>query len=306
MFHIHMTYKNSKYNKTVPSVAVLLSAFNGIRWIESQIKTILAQKNVSIKIFISIDISIDKTYELCCLLSKKNKNITLLPYGKRFGGAAKNFYRLIRDVDISKFDYIALSDQDDIWDKNKMYQATRIIEKNNLGGYSSDITAFWANGRKKIEKKSFPQKKYDYYFESAGPGCTYVLKKQPMIEFKKFLIKNWKKVNSIELHDWIIYAFFRSQNFKWIIDNKPLMYYRQHRFNQFGLNSGYKAYFYRLKKIKSKWYFGEVCKITNLLNIISPNKFSLNRNFLIKNFWNLRRRPRDTIILLFLNIFYLF
>lgn len=306
MFHIHMTYKNSKYNKTVPSVAVLLSAFNGIRWIESQIKTILAQKNVSIEIFISIDISIDKTYELCCLLSKKNKNITLLPYGKRFGGAAKNFYRLIRDVDISKFDYIALSDQDDIWDKNKMYQATRIIEKNNLGGYSSDITAFWANGRKKIEKKSFPQKKYDYYFESAGPGCTYVLKKQPMIEFKKFLIKNWKKVNSIELHDWIIYAFFRSQNFKWIIDNKPLMYYRQHRFNQFGLNSGYKAYFYRLKKIKSKWYFGEVCKITNLLNIISPNKFSLNRNFLIKNFWNLRRRPRDTIILLFLNIFYLF
>ena len=306
MFHIDMTYKNSKYNKTVPSVAVLLSAFNGIRWIESQIKTILAQKNVSIEIFISIDISIDKTYELCCLLSKKNKNITLLPYGKRFGGAAKNFYRLIRDVDISKFDYIALSDQDDIWDKNKMYQATRIIEKNNLGGYSSDITAFWANGRKKIEKKSFPQKKYDYYFESAGPGCTYVLKKQPMIEFKKFLIKNWKKVNSIELHDWIIYAFFRSQNFKWIIDNKPLMYYRQHRFNQFGLNSGYKAYFYRLKKIKSKWYFGEVFKITNLLNIISPNKFSLNRNFLIKNFWNLRRRPRDTIILLFLNIFYLF
>jgi|APSaa5957512535_1039671.scaffolds.fasta_scaffold02763_9 rhamnosyltransferase len=301
-----MTYTKPKHNKKVPSIAVLLSAFNGIRWIESQIKTILAQKNVSIEIFISIDISIDKTYELCCLLSKKNKNITLLPYGKRFGGAAKNFYRLIRDVDISKFDYIALSDQDDIWDKNKMYQASRIIEKNNLGGYSSDITAFWANGRKKIEKKSFPQKKYDYYFESAGPGCTYVLKKQQMLEFKKFLIKNWKRVNLIELHDWIIYAFFRSQNFKWIIDNKPLMYYRQHRFNQFGLNSGYKAYFYRLKKIKSKWYFGEVCKITNLLNIISPNKFSLNRNFLIKNFWNLRRRPRDTIILLFLNIFYIF
>ena len=170
-----MTYTKPKHNKKVPSIAVLLSAFNGIRWIESQIKTILAQKNVSIEIFISIDISIDKTYELCCLLSKKNKNITLLPYGKRFGGAAKNFYRLIRDVDISKFDYIALSDQDDIWDKNKMYQASRIIEKNNLGGYSSDITAFWANGRKKIEKKSFPQKKYDYYFESAGPGCTYVL-----------------------------------------------------------------------------------------------------------------------------------
>ena len=301
-----MTYTKPKHNKKVPSIAVLLSAFNGIRWIESQIKTILAQKNVSIEIFISIDISIDKTYELCCLLSKKNKNITLLPYGKRFGGAAKNFYRLIRDVDISKFDYIALSDQDDIWDKNKMYQASRKIEKNNLGGYSSDITAFWANGRKKIEKKSFPQKKYDYYFESAGPGCTYVLKKQQMLEFKKFLIKNWKRVNLIELHDWIIYAFFRSQNFKWIIDNKPLMYYRQHRFNQFGLNSGYKTYFYRLKKIKSKWYFGEVCKITNLLNIISPNKFSLNRNFLIKNFWNLRRRPRDTIILLFLNIFYIF
>ena len=63
-----MTYTKPKHNKKVPSIAVLLSAFNGIRWIESQIKTILAQKNVSIEIFISIDISIDKTYELCCLV----------------------------------------------------------------------------------------------------------------------------------------------------------------------------------------------------------------------------------------------
>ena len=229
-----------------------------------------------------------------------------MPYGKKFGGAAKNFFRLIRDVDLSNFDYIALSDQDDIWESNKIQHAIKTIENNDLDGYSSDVIAFWKNGHEKLEKKSFPQKKYDYFFESAGPGCTYVLKKQPMLEFKKFLIGNWKKVNSIQLHDWIIYAYFRSQNFKWVIDDKPLMYYRQHRYNQFGLNSGLSAYLDRLKKIKSKWYRDETLKIILILNKETQQEISLNGNFLIKNFWHLRRRPRDAIIFLFLNIFQIF
>jgi rhamnosyltransferase len=301
-----MKLKKTRYQKKVPSVVVLLSAFNGITWIKRQIDTILAQKDVSIEIFISIDISIDDTYEWCSEISKKNKNITVLPYGKKFGGAAKNFFRLIRDVDLSNFDYISLSDQDDIWESNKIQHAIKTIENNDLDGYSSDVIAFWKNGREKLEKKSFPQKKYDYFFESAGPGCTYVLKKQPMLEFKKFLIGNWKKVNSIQLHDWIIYAYFRSQNFKWVIDDKPLMYYRQHRYNQFGLNSGLSAYLDRLKKVKSKWYRDEVLKIILILNKETQQEISLNGNFLIKNFWYLRRRPRDAIIFLFLNIFQIF
>ena len=289
-----------------PSIAVLLAAYNGMEWIGEQIASISSQKNTSIEIFISVDLSNDKTYEWCQDLARNNSYIKVLPYGERFGGAAKNFYRLIRDVDFSYFDYIALSDQDDIWDGDKLRHAISVIEKDNLDGYSGNVIAFWSDGQERLDKKNFPQKRFDYFFEAAGPGCTYVFKQQAIQKFKKFLIKNWTKVNLVELHDWMIYAYFRSQGMRWKIDNKPLMRYRQHQHNQVGINYGLKAYLIRFNKIKTKWYRSEVQKIIYLLNGSSEQGISLKRLFLIKNFWYLRRRPRDAIFLLFIIILQIF
>jgi len=291
---------------STPSIAILLSAYNGVEWIEEQIDTILKQQNVKIQLFISVDLSTDNTYDLCKEFEQKKTNITILEYGDRFGGAAKNFFRLIRDVDLLGFDYVALADQDDIWNDGKLDHAIKMIKQDDLDGYSSDVIAFWSNEREKLVKKSFPQKKFDYFFEAAGPGCTYVLKQRSAQKFKKFLIKNWGDVNLVELHDWMIYAYFRSQGMKWKIDDKPLMFYRQHGHNQVGLNSGLKAYLIRFNKIKKKWYRDEVQKIICLLNERSAQDISLKRFFLIKNFWHLRRRPRDVVILLFMIIFKIF
>jgi len=287
-------------------VAVLLASYNGKQWIQEQVDSILDQVDADVEIFISVDLSNDKTYEWCQDLARNNSYIKVLPYGERFGGAAKNFYRLIRDVDFSYFDYIALSDQDDIWDGDKLRHAISVIEKDNLDGYSGNVIAFWSDGQERLDKKNFPQKRFDYFFEAAGPGCTYVFKQQAIQKFKKFLIKNWTKVNLVELHDWMIYAYFRSQGMKWKIDDKPLMFYRQHWHNQVGLNSGLKAYLIRFNKIKKKWYRDEVQKIICLLNERSAQDISLKRFFLIKNFWHLRRRPRDVVILLFMIIFKIF
>jgi len=284
------------------SVAVLLAAFNGIKWIEEQIESILSQKNVSIKIFLSVDVSNDGTYEWCSSLAMVDDRIEVLPYGEKFGGAAKNFFRLIRDVDFSDFNYVALSDQDDVWFENKIECAVKSIKQNNLDGYSSDIIAFWPSGRKKTVKKSFPQRSLDYLFESAGPGCTYVMRQKSIQRFKVFLTDNWSSANLVELHDWMIYAYFRSQGMRWEIDSKSLMYYRQHSNNQLGLNSGLSAYIDRFYKIKSKWYRNEVIKISSLVN----QNFCLENRVLISNFRYLRRRFRDRIILLLIIIFRIF
>ena len=280
-----------------PSIAVLLAAYNGMEWIEEQVSSILSQKSISIEIFISVDLSNDKTHEWCQGLAGKNAHVKVLPYGEKFGGAAKNFFRLIRDVDFSCFDYVALSDQDDIWDSSKLHHAIRTIEQDSLDGYSSDVIAFWSNGREKLVKKSFPQKKFDYFFEAAGPGCTYVLKQQPTQKFKKFLIKNWENINCIESHDWLIYAFFRSRSMSWCIDSEPLMLYRQHESNQVGSNFGFLAYLKRIKMVKSGWYRSEVRKISEIISI-NDDAFNLDIWFLIKNFYQLRRQNRDTFILL--------
>ena len=288
-----------------PSIAVLLAAYNGMDWIEEQVASILSQKNISIEIFISVDLSNDKTYEWCQNLARNNSYIKVLPYGERFGGAAKNFYRLIRDVDFSYFDYIALSDQDDIWDSDKLHHAISVIEKDNLDGYSGNVTAFWSDGKERLVKKSFPQKRFDYFFEAAGPGCTYVLKQKSAQKFKKFLTKNWEVNNCIDSHDWLIYAFFRSRKMSWRIDSISLMLYRQHESNQVGCNFGFLAYLKRIKLIRNGWYRSEVRKISEAVDI-GDDEFNLDVWFLIKNFRQFRRQNRDAFILFLMILFGIF
>ncbi|VAW47566.1 Alpha-L-Rha alpha-1,3-L-rhamnosyltransferase [hydrothermal vent metagenome] len=276
-----------------PNIAVLLAAYNGRQWIEEQVNSILFQKKVRVHLFISVDLSSDGTYEWCKEFENKHSNVTVLEYGELFGGAAKNFFRLIRDVDFSSYDFVAFSDQDDIWLDNKLSHACKMITSKQLDVYSSDVIAVWEDGREKLVKKSYPQKQFDYLFEAGGPGCTYVFRHDVLQLFKCFLINNWSAVNQISLHDWMIYAFYRSQGNTWYIDNQPLMYYRQHASNQVGFNFGLKAYFTRL--MMSKWYRTEVEKIFNLT---APAVISLDRITLIKQFCQLRRRPRDVVALL--------
>src|SRR6218665_2188139 len=207
-------------------VAILLAAYNGEKYIQEQIESILAQENISAHIFISIDQSNDQTLNI--LNSWENSNITVLPYGHRYGNAARNFYRLILDVDFSNFDLIGFADQDDRWKKDKLSRAIDRIEKTNSDAYSSNVTAFWEDGRFKEIIKSQPQKKWDHFFEAAGPGCTYLFPVGSFKKFKEFYKQNQQEISAITHHDWFIYAWYRASGLTWLIDENSSMFYRQH------------------------------------------------------------------------------
>ena len=196
----------------MPKVAVLLAAYNGMAFIQAQLESVLKQKDVLVSVFISVDKSSDNTFEWCNEFSMNDSRVSVLPYGEQFGGAAPNFFRLIRDVDFADFDLVALSDQDDIWLEDKLITAYYSMKKNNVDAYSSNVMAFWDDGQQAIIDKAQAQRKYDYLFEAAGPGCTYVLASLPLQKFKENLLKKKQLVNQITLHDWLIYAFFRANN----------------------------------------------------------------------------------------------
>ena len=295
-------------------IAVLLASYNGVKYIKEQIDSILNQKEVDVTIFISDDLSTDKTIEYLQDIYKDFKNIVYLPSGSKFGGAGKNFFRLIRDVDFSSFDFISFVDQDDIWYEDKLIRAIKMIEDKQIDAYSSNVLAFWEDGKKMIINKSSLQARYDYLFEAAGPGCTYVLKKDLAIFLQNFICDNWEDVNKVELHDWFIYAFARENNYKWHIDEKPSMRYRQHTLNQVGANDGLKAKLKRLKKVFSSWYREEIIKIIKVLRLENKYKFSkyilnksyLNNLLLLKYSFEFRRNKKEKIFLLILFIFGIF
>lgn len=281
--------------ETKPRVVVLLAAYNGMRWIEEQVDSILKQENVDVTLLISVDLSDDETYHWCKTKEKTAANIVVLPYGERFGSAGKNFYRLIKDADFSGVDYVSLSDQDDIWLPEKLFSAMEVLKEKQCDAYSSDVLAFWEDGKKERVIKSQPQRQYDHLFEAAGPGCTYVLTVSSFIRFKQFLENN-EDACQFKLHDWLIYAFYRNSGLIWFISDKPLMLYRQHESNQVGFNKGFRAYKTRLKQVKTKAYRQEVEKLVSLLDL--DNEINLNRYFFISNFRDLRRRIRDACALL--------
>lgn len=295
-------------------IAVLLASYNGVKYIKEQIDSILNQKEVDVTIFISDDLSTDGTIEYLQDIYKDFKNIVYLPSGSKFGGAGKNFFRLIKDVDFSSFDFISFVDQDDIWYEDKLIRAIKTIEDKQLDAYSSNVLAFWEDGKEMIINKSSLQARYDYLFEAAGPGCTYVLKKDLAISLQNFICDNWEDVNKVELHDWFIYAFARENNYKWHIDEKPSMRYRQHTSNQVGANDGLKAKLKRLKKVFSSWYREEIIKIIKVLRLENKYKFSkyilnksyLNNLLLLKYSFEFRRNKKEKIFLLILFIFGIF
>jgi len=283
----------------LPRVAVLLAAYNGEQWIANQLDSIWSQEFVTVDVFISLDLSSDGTLTFLQNLEAKHYNLFLLPYGERFGGAAKNFYRLIKDVDVSAYDYVAFADQDDIWLPGKLYRGIRAMQSSKSTAFSSDVTAFWPSGRKKLIKKSYQQKDFDFIFESAGPGCTYVFAATEFIGFKEFVISNWASVVEIEFHDWLAYAYFRSRDYKWLIDDSPLMLYRQHENNQFGANASWAAYRSRLNLIKNGWHAHQVRSIASVLGL-AP----LTKKFIFLNFKQTRRRTFHTISMLFFGWFF--
>jgi rhamnosyltransferase len=170
----------------LPKVAVLLAAYNGMQWIKEQIDTVFNQQNVDVTIYISVDLSTDGTYKWAEQLAEKHTNVVLLPYGERFGGAGPNFFRLVKDVEFSGFDAVSFADQDDIWHPEKLAKAYSKIATGQCDVYSSNVTAFWADGRECLIKKSQPQKKLDHFFEAAGPGCTYVSAKLLCKRLRRF------------------------------------------------------------------------------------------------------------------------
>ncbi len=290
-------------DKGVPHVAVLLAAYNGMQWIEEQLNSILNQQHVLLTVFISVDRSIDDTLTFCQNLAKDDPCIVLLPYGESFGGAARNFFRVLREVDFWKFDYVCLSDQDDIWLPNKLSRAHQTLLKTGSDAYSSNVLAFWPDGSNVLIEKSQKQVSWDFLFEAAGPGCTYVMRKELACAVQDLLKSRWAEFQQVGLHDWFVYAFARANGYRWVIDDVPGMLYRQHENNQVGVNAGWRAFVHRADKVLSGWGLAQSALIARLVGLndapfvlrwVGGSRFGLL--YLALHAGQCRRRVRDKFI----------
>lgn len=178
-------------------IAVLLSSYNGYKYIEEQIASISKQKNVDFMLYIRDDGSEKEFVELLCELQKKY-DFKLLK-GKNIG-FLKSFMELLAAVDDA--DLYAFSDQDDIWLETKLETAEQWFEKQDLGDsipllYHSAYDL--VEEEKKVGHFYFPDTGYDFrrsITENHFSGFSMVINRK----MREMMLQG--DCNQIGYHDW--------------------------------------------------------------------------------------------------------
>lgn len=293
-------------------IAILLATFNGEKYIADQLQSIIYQTHSDWHLFIRDDGSTDDTLNILNDYESRFENISIVKnLGEYTGSAAGNFFKLIQMCDFEGFDYIGLSDQDDLWSPDKLEKSLELLVLNSASGYSSNLISY--DNTKKCASyidKSQPQKSYDYIFQGASAGCTYVFTREVclLIQRSTSSIESFKGRS----HDWLIYAICRVNEIPWVFDDKAYIFYRQHSNNVWGAKSAISGLINKLKILKSGWYRDNVKWIAINSNCTSQNPTLIerihrlsfqDRLYLCKMARQFRREKKESILLAFILVF---
>lgn len=104
--------------RPAPTIEVLLATYNGERYLQEQIDSVLVQTYPNVHILARDDGSRDRTSEILRSNAERFPDrFCILPTGQRSGSAQANFLHLLS---ISTAPYIAFCDQDDLWIPEKL------------------------------------------------------------------------------------------------------------------------------------------------------------------------------------------
>lgn len=213
-------------NINKPKVSVLLSAYNGAKYIAEQIDSLLAQENVSCSIIVRDDGSNDGTQTI--LTQYQERELINWYQGKNVG-VAKSFWDLL--INAPNCDYYAFCDQDDIWLPNKLDVSIRAICKQKTPAlYCSNLKMVDATGKTEIIAPSYRCKHTfgETFIRNVKQGCTMLFNHALMLELRKYTPYYFS------LHDsWVRRVCFSIGGY--VEDGvPPLMLYRQHGGNVVG------------------------------------------------------------------------
>lgn len=206
-------------------VQVLLSTYNGEKYIKEQIESILNQKEVEISLLIRDDASSDKTIEIIGKLADKNNNI--IYYKDENLGPARSFMDLLYKS--GEYDYYAFADQDDIWKKQKLISAINMLKENEPSLYMSALEVVDENLNLIETKKVNGNLSFEgEMIRNFATGCTMVLNKKLCDIIKQY------NPSYLIMHDSWITRVCYAVGGNVIIDDNSYIKYRQHTSNVLG------------------------------------------------------------------------
>ena len=215
-------------------VMVLLSTYNGERFLEEQLESIVAQKGVRPSIVVRDDGSTDGT---CAILDKWQDKRLLRWYDGPNMGPARSFLSLLSNC--GEADYYAFSDQDDYWMPEKLEAAI-----GKLTRYGDEPALYFSQTQlADMDLKEIDSVIIDplltmgeaLVYQFIG-GCTMVMNRR-----LRDIVNRYTPLY-VTMHDVWIYEVAQAIGAHIEFDRVPYILYRQHGDNVLGQTTSQAAH----------------------------------------------------------------
>lgn len=207
-------------------VVVLLSTYNGERYLEEQLRSLQAQTGVDVTVLVRDDGSSDNTH---AILDECSKSGFLSWYTGPNLRPAKSFLDLLCNAPDA--DYYAFCDQDDVWLPDKLHRAVQSLRSCD-GEYKLYFSpAILVDSSLNVIGElplNYKFTKGEAVVTNPATGCTMLFNSN----LKKLVAMYPPQV--LEMHDEWVYKVCLFMNGTIYADKESRIYYRQHGNNVIG------------------------------------------------------------------------
>ncbi len=152
-----------------PEFTIALATYNGEKYLEELLESLLVLEGPSFEIVIRDDLSKDSTPNILTKYTQENPEIIRLIRSDKNLGFKKNFEELLKHT---RGRYIALADQDDRWFPNKLERLSEVFEESTVSLIHSNAQLIGSSG------------------EEVGKTLSEEMNKEKLLPWKAYIMGN--------------------------------------------------------------------------------------------------------------------
>lgn len=262
-------------------VAILLATYHGQQFLAEQLDSYSAQTHANWQLWVSDDASGDNTPTILAEYQRRWGSRLQISSGPAAGFAA-NFLALACDPRVEA-DFYAYSDQDDIWEADKLSRALAWLQE-----VPQDTPALYFSRTLLVDEQnreiglsplfSRPPSFANALVQNIGGGNTMVFNQAA----RELLLAAGPHVEIVS-HDWWTYMLVSGCGGQVRYDPQPTIRYRQHEQNLVGHNSGLQARWKRVRMLMRgryrKWNDLNTRALQTMAPRLTPENQAIFRRF---------------------------
>jgi glycosyltransferase involved in cell wall biosynthesis len=226
---------------TPEKLVIVMATYNGAPYLEEQLESIRVQTLTDWSLIIRDDGSSDETLAILRRYEKTDPRISVVVDSQGNLGASRSFGSLLKHALDSGADYVACSDQDDIWLPEKLartYEYMRVLEEDNPPGTPVLMHTDLEVVNDTLERLNSSYMAYESVGQPVSPPLEKLLIQNHVVGCTMLANRALLKIAlpvpaDARMHDWWLALCARSTGVLGFLPERTIKY-RQHGSNTLG------------------------------------------------------------------------